>query len=92
MLDSGAVIGRGPDCDVRLDDPLVSRQHARVLGSEVGTGIEDLRSSNGLYVNGHRSRGITPLHPGDVVQLGGTVWMVLPSPAQPDSIELAVTA
>jgi pSer/pThr/pTyr-binding forkhead associated (FHA) protein len=92
LLAGGAVIGRGPDCDVRLDDPLVSRRHARILGSEVGTGIEDLRSSNGIYVNGRRSPGITPLHPGDVLQLGATVWMVLSSPAQRGSIELAVTA
>jgi len=76
-LDGGAVIGRATECDVRLDDPLVSRRHARVLGSDIGTGIKDLDSSNGLYVNGWRRRGITPLHPGDVIQLGGTLWMVL---------------
>jgi ABC transport system ATP-binding/permease protein len=77
LMDSGMVIGRGHDCDVRLDDPLVSRRHARLLASEIGTGIEDLGSSNGLYVNGRRRPGITPLHPGDVIQLGGTLWMVL---------------
>jgi pSer/pThr/pTyr-binding forkhead associated (FHA) protein len=75
-LDDGAVIGRAPDCDLRLEDPLVSRRHARVLGSEIGTGIEDLDSSNGLYVNGRRRPGVTPLHPGDVIQIGGTLWMV----------------
>jgi pSer/pThr/pTyr-binding forkhead associated (FHA) protein len=77
LLDGGAVIGRGPDCDVRVEDPLISRRHARLLASELGVGIEDLDSANGLYVNGLPSRGITPLHPGDVVQLGGTLWMVL---------------
>jgi pSer/pThr/pTyr-binding forkhead associated (FHA) protein len=76
-LDDGTLIGRGPACDVQLDDPLVSRRHARVLGSAIGTGIEDLGSSNGIYVNGRRSSGITPLHPGDVIQLGATMWMVL---------------
>ena len=76
-LDGGAVIGRARNCDVRLADPLVSRRHARLLSSEIGTGIEDLDSSNGVYVNGRRTHGITPLHPGDVIQLGGTLWMVL---------------
>ena len=76
-LDGGAVIGRAPSCDIRLGDPLVSRRHARVLSSELGTGIEDLGSANGVYVNGLRCERITPLHPGDVVQLGGTVWLVL---------------
>ena len=75
-LDGGSVIGRASGCDVHLDDPLVSRRHARVISSAVGTAIEDLGSSNGLYVNGRRRRGITPLHPGDVVQLGTTLWLV----------------
>jgi pSer/pThr/pTyr-binding forkhead associated (FHA) protein len=75
-LAGGAIIGRANGCDVHLDDPLVSRRHARVICSDVGTAIEDLGSSNGLYVNGRRSPGITPLHPGDVVQLGGTLWLV----------------
>ncbi len=75
-LEAGAVIGRASGCEVQLEDPLVSRRHARVISCAVGTAIEDLDSSNGLYVNGRRSRGITPLHPGDVVQLGGTLWLV----------------
>jgi pSer/pThr/pTyr-binding forkhead associated (FHA) protein len=79
-LDGGFVIGRAAGCEVRLDDPLVSRRHARVVSAEVGTAIEDLGSANGIYVNGRRREGITPLHPGDVIQLGGTVWMVLRPP------------
>jgi pSer/pThr/pTyr-binding forkhead associated (FHA) protein len=75
-LDGGTLIGRAPDCDVTIPDPLISRRHARVLASPLGIGIEDLQSANGLYVNGQAIRGITPLHPGDVIQLGGTVWMV----------------
>jgi pSer/pThr/pTyr-binding forkhead associated (FHA) protein len=75
--DDGAVIGRAPDCDIRVDDPLISRRHARLLVSELGLGIEDLDSANGLYINGLPSRGVTPLHPGDVFQLGGTLWMVM---------------
>jgi pSer/pThr/pTyr-binding forkhead associated (FHA) protein len=79
-LEDGEVIGRAVGCDIRLDDPFISRRHARVISSEVGTAIEDLGSSNGVYVNGRRSRGTTPLHPGDVLQLGGTVWLVQLSP------------
>ena len=75
-LDGGAVIGRGKGCDIHLDDPFVSRRHARVIIGEVGTAIEDLGSANGIHVNGRRSPGTTPLHPGDVVQLGGTLWLV----------------
>ena len=75
-LEDGGVIGRAVGCDIRLDDLFISRRHARVISSEVGTAIQDLGSSNGVYVNGRRSPEITPLHPGDVLQLGGTVWLV----------------
>ncbi len=77
-LRGGVVIGRAPACEVRLDDPLVSRRHARVVSSGHRAAIEDLGSANGLYVNGRRAHGVTPLRPGDVIQLGGTVWLVLP--------------
>ena len=75
-LDGGGVIGRADGCDIHLDDPFVSRRHARVITSEIGTAIQDLGSSNGVFVNGRRSPGTTALHPGDVVQLGGTIWVV----------------
>jgi pSer/pThr/pTyr-binding forkhead associated (FHA) protein len=75
-LDDGTIIGRSKRCDIRLEDVFVSRRHARVIRSEIGTAIEDLGSSNGVYVNGRRSEGVTALHPGDVVQMGGTLWVV----------------
>jgi pSer/pThr/pTyr-binding forkhead associated (FHA) protein len=79
-LDGGVVIGRAPSCQVRLEDPLVSREHARVISGEIGSAIEDLGSANGLYINGRRRDGVTPLHPGDVIQLGATVWLVVRPP------------
>ena len=72
-LDDGVVIGRAVECDVAVDDPLVTRRHARVLVSDLGAALEDLDSSNGVYVNGVR-RQVTSVHPGDVIQLGGT-WL-----------------
>lgn len=77
QLRNGAIIGRAADCDLRLDDILVSRHHARFLASRIGAGIEDLGSANGLYVNGRRRTGLSALHPGDVIQLGGTLWLVM---------------
>jgi pSer/pThr/pTyr-binding forkhead associated (FHA) protein len=76
-LADGAVIGRALECDVRLDDPLVSRRHALVVADPGGPRIEDLGSSNGLYVNGSRTRQPVTLEVGDVVQLGATVWRVV---------------
>ncbi|WP_448655432.1 FtsK/SpoIIIE domain-containing protein [Microbacterium lacticum] len=49
---SVVVIGRDPQCDVVLDDPLVSKRHARL---EIGQGrveLVDLNSANGILVGG----------------------------------------
>ena len=70
-------IGR-QGCDVLLVDPEVSRRHAIVRDGPV---IEDLGSTNGTWVNGRRIAAAEPLHHGDVVQFGNTVWHVLDSEA-----------
>lgn len=47
-------IGRGPENDVVLDAPQVSRNHARIVRSEDGVFLEDLGSANGTFVDGKR--------------------------------------
>lgn len=70
LLPGDTLIGRSPDCHVTIEDPLVSRNHARVriLGEEVL--IEDLGSRNGVRVNGQPIKGPTRLFPGDRVRIG----------------------
>ncbi len=67
-------IGRDPHANVTLDDPLVSRVHARLYVQNDGTvAIEDLHSSNGIFVNGCKiSRPIVALNEGDRMLLGTT--------------------
>jgi len=48
------VIGRDPDCDIPVDDPLASRHHVRVTTDQRGTTVADLASINGTWVNGER--------------------------------------
>lgn len=68
---AGALIGRSRECDVVLADSNVSRRHARIALASDGTWtIEDLGSTNGVQVNGHRITGITPLRPGDRLDVG----------------------
>ena len=47
-------IGRSNDCDVQLNDPLVSLRHARVIWDRDRWCIEDLQSKNGTFLNGTR--------------------------------------
>ncbi|HQH06261.1 MAG: FHA domain-containing protein [Actinomycetales bacterium] len=63
-------IGRSSDCFVRLNDPMVSKHHARVLVSDRVEVIDD-NSSNGVIVGGTRIARIQ-LGPGDVMLIGGT--------------------
>lgn len=46
------VIGRGPECDVRLDSESISRKHARITRQAGHYTIEDLGSTNGTWVDG----------------------------------------
>ena len=48
-------IGRDPTCDIVLDDPKVSRVHARVEATPDGTWqLVDAGSTNGIWVGGRR--------------------------------------
>lgn len=78
-------IGRGPDCTVRVDHPLVSRVHARIRGGDPVT-IEDAHSSNGIRVRGERLQAGAPaaVSPGDLVELGPAIVTVQQSPARPE--------
>lgn len=70
-LPQGAfVIGRGRHCHLTLDDPLISREHARVFIDADGASIEDLGSRNGVFVNGARTRAPVRLADGDRIRVG----------------------
>ena len=59
-------IGRAPECDLRIDEPGMSRVHARLLPTDDGLLLEDLGSANGCFLNGKRVlRG--DVKPGDEV-------------------------
>lgn len=66
----GTVVGRDPSCDVRIEDPSVSRRHATfvVEGGEVS--IDDDRSANGTYVGGQAVSGRWRLSDGDEITFG----------------------
>ena len=65
-------IGRSPDCDIRLDAPMVSGEHAEVTMLEDGRfRVRDLGSTNGTFVNSRDNRvAETTVGPDDVVFLG----------------------
>jgi putative secretion ATPase (PEP-CTERM system associated) len=63
------VIGRSPDNEIYIKSKFVSRHHAQLISDEEGCRIEDLNSTNGVFVN---DRQVTKQHlnDGDVISLG----------------------
>jgi len=62
-------LGRSRECDIRLEDPNVSRRHCQVRKMEGGYVLEDLQSKNGTYVNGSPVQRWV-LSDGDLIILG----------------------
>ena len=65
-----AVIGRSTAAKITIDDPLISRTHARISQSDGRFIVEDLGSINGVFVNTERITAAHPLRHGDRISLG----------------------
>jgi pSer/pThr/pTyr-binding forkhead associated (FHA) protein len=65
-------IGRLPECDVVVDDPGASRQHARIRRTDHGFVLVDLGSTNGTLVNDGPIQEHV-LENGDRITIGETV-------------------
>jgi pSer/pThr/pTyr-binding forkhead associated (FHA) protein len=72
MREGSLLVGRLHECDVVLDDDLISRMHARLSVHDGTIVVEDLHSTNGLYVNGTRITRSALLREGDRLLLGTT--------------------
>jgi predicted component of type VI protein secretion system len=64
------VIGRSAECQLALDDPLVSRKHAMLVVSADSVLIKDLGSRNGVVVNGIKIDTSRVLLDGDRIVIG----------------------
>lgn len=69
LLVGTIVVGRDPSCQLNDLDPLLSRRHAEFVPTAKGVTVRDLKSRNGILVNGDKVPERV-LKPGDVVQLG----------------------
>jgi hypothetical protein len=65
------VIGRSRDCDVQIEDPSASRRHAELRQEGTAYWLVDLDSTNGLEVNGLRTKRAKLGH-GDKITIGST--------------------
>lgn len=82
------LIGRHPDCDVRIDLPQVSRRHCCLALANDRLFIRDLGSRHGVRVNG-RVVAEERLQPGDEVAIGHLIYRLeeadsAPPPSVPE--------
>ncbi len=70
LVEKTTIIGRQPDAAIYLESLAVSRHHARIVAEDGLFFIEDLTSSNGTFVNGHRIAGRMLLSENDLLQSG----------------------
>lgn len=79
LKEAAGVFGRSEECDIRIDDTSVSRQHACIQPGGDGWYVVDQQSTNGTLVNGEP---IVPLQPykltnGNALQIGNRIFRYL---------------
>lgn len=81
LNDDTLVLGRDKAADIQINDPNVSRQHAKILRRDNGFVLEDLGSRNGTYINDEKmeSQAKVNLSKEDMIRMGTTVIKFLPA-------------
>ena len=71
------VIGRDAKCPIQIVDEKISRVHMQIRFDQDGRSYhaEDLKSANGVSLNGHPLRDETRLNNGDLLRLGNSKIM-----------------
>ena len=70
------IIGRGPACDLILEDSTVSSHHARLFYRQGHWWLEDLHSTNGTLINGEPVTTPVVLTSGDQFQCGQATFSI----------------
>lgn len=70
-----AFVGRQNDADVRLVAPDVSRRHCRIVLEDGLWRVQDMGSTNGVFLNDHRFTDAV-LYPGDRLRIGSVAFVV----------------
>ena len=73
-------MGRTEENEVCIQDPSISRQHARIKLLDDGSyALQDLQSSNGVYVQGRRINQPTRVNHGDRITFGQVECVIVPT-------------
>ena len=70
------IIGRHPECEIVLTDPMSSRRHLIVERTDSGFTVEDNKSANGSILNGEPLKAKVSIKNGDTMQIGSTIMVL----------------
>ncbi len=65
-------VGRNKHCDIKINDPAISREHAVIFRRKEGWFITDTNSKYGVFLNGEKINGKTKIFINDIITLGET--------------------
>ncbi len=81
LFNGAFVVGRGKECEFRIQNSVVSRRHVRIYYDNGAWRFEDLGSSNGTYLNGNRTEAASLSGPLELeLGQGGPVLALTPEP------------
>ncbi len=90
VLEGETTVGRSRRNDISIEDPGISRRHARLTTRGGEWFLWDLSSSNGTFVNGQKID-ICPLHHGDTIRIGEAQLRFLEMEGGEDASSVAAT-
>lgn len=84
------IIGRAPACDLQMEYPSVSRQHAALIRENDGSWtVYDLDSKGGVQVNDLDVDGYAVVNDGDTLTFGGVPAVLIPVGAEEKRAQIA---
>ena len=77
LLRGTITIGRKEGNTIKLDDQYASGNHAKIIVKNNEIVIEDLNSTNGVFINDERVNGYSKIRANDLIRIGSAIFKVI---------------
>lgn len=87
FIEHDMLVGRHADCDIVLQSSQISRRHAAFYVKDQVLYLEDLKSSNGTFVNDMKIEAQVQLKDGDLVQFASLKFLLVAPTVKEDFVD-----